>query len=451
MPVPTGISKFNDLVLVYDSKYMTGHLNKKVLFFLLFFLLLRLVLALVAGQMESGFNDGLEYNQYAHAILENNDWLVNPHYTGNGRPPLYPLFIALIYAVFGLNQFGMVYVFQSIISALTCLFVFKFCQKVFNEQIALLAFIWSGFYVFYLRYAKRFQRETLVFFLFLGLFYYLYLYLTEEKRRKIYFWLAILFYLFLLHLDSKYLFYLPFFFFLFIFYLPLKQGILKYGLFGVSTLLLMIPWTIRNYIAYDGLVLINTNVFDLRNAAVRNPTSLLRMKYKVFHLGKITWTKFEKYPDETERALVKKGYNPNNRSPDELEAIRADVYPATTFLGRKWYNFLQLWKPFDFARSYRPFPDTRYDGKWTLKHNASILLFYGSLLPFMLWSIFNMIRKRDRRIFIFIFPLIVHTLLHVLTWAIDRYRIPIDAFIIMLGIYGMFQLVDRLKSRSLHP
>ncbi len=410
----------------------------------MFFLLLRLVLVSVAGQYTI-HDDARDYNRYAHAIIEKSDWLINPDFTGNWRSPLYPLFIALVYSVFGPDQIWAVYVFQSIIGGLTCLLIFKFSRRLFDERIAFIAFIWSGFYFFYLKYTQKLMRETLVIFFFLGVFYFLYRYFTDEKSRKLYFWWGVLFYVFLIHLDAKYLFYLPFFPLLFICCLRLKKGIRHYLGFLLAILVLMVPWTVRNYLAYKGLVIISTEVFDLRKVDQREEISANRMAFKVFNFGKTTWTKFESYPDESERLLVKQGFNPENRSEKELDAIRHDVYPATTFMGRKLYNFLELWKPVGFFSSYRPFPDTRFNPKWTLKHNLSTLSFYGILLPFMVWSLVDMARHGDRRFLILFFPLLVQTLLHVLAWGIDRYRIPVDAFVIMLGIYGMVHLIEFLK------
>ena len=50
----------------------------------------------------------------------------------------------------------------------------------------------------------------------------------------------------------------------------------------------------------------------------------------------------------------------------------------------------------------------------------------------------------------FLFVIIlVHTLIHVLLMGIERYRIPIDPFIIIIAFYGLYQIFQYFKSRTL--
>ncbi len=428
---------------------LTKNSNKIILYLLLFFLIIRISVVIVAGQKESEFADGVSYNGYATAIVQNNDWLTNPDFIGDYRPPFYPIFIALIYAIFGINNFLAVYIFQAIISTLTCLYIYKFSKKIFNEKAALLSLIWSGFYIFYLKYVGTLLRETLVFFFIIVFFYYLYLYLTDKTKKTRNFWLSLIFYFLLIHTDPRYLFYLPFLVFLFVIYQPFWQGVKKYLIFLGITILLMIPWTIRNYIAYDGLVLINTRTIDLRAKDQKNTYMDIKIKNNVLNFGKINYVrkKTKNYPTKRERELVKNGLNPNNRTKDEVIAIKKDIYPDSTFIARKWYNILSLWKPFDFAYSYRPFPDARFSGKWSIKHNVSSILCYGLLLPFMLFAVYFLIKQKTKIWVFLVFPLIIQTLLHLLQWGKSRYRIPIDSFIIILGSYGIYIMVTNFLDK----
>lgn len=422
--------------------------TKIILFLLLFFLLLRVGVVIVAGQKEYDFADGVSYNGFATAILQNSDWLTNPDFIGDYRAPGYPFFVAAIYALFGMNSFLAVYIFQAIISILTCFYIYQLAKKIFNDKVALLSLIWSGFYISYLRYVSMLLRETLVFFFVIVFFYYLYLFLTDETKKIKNFSLTVIFYSLLIHADPRYLFYLPFFIILFIVYQPSWLGIKRYSIFLVITILLMTPWTIRNYIAYDGIVIINTRGIDLREKTGRNPT-MAAYKSGVLNFGSINFTKNKNYPSEEERKLIKSGLNPHNRTEDELIAIKNDIYPASTYLSRKAYMAIQLWKPFDFARSYRPFPDARFNGIWSIKHNLSCIMCYGLLLPFMIFGLYVLIKKKDRVWYFLTLPLVVHTILHMLEHGMYRYRIPVDFFIIILGCYGIIAVYDLIRSRGI--
>lgn len=409
--------------------------NKVVFYLLLSFLILRIGVVIIAGQKDFWGSDAVSYNGFAAAILQNSDWLINPNFIGDYRPPGYPMFIAIIYAIFGINNFLTVYIFQAIISTLMCLFIYKLSKKIFNDKVAVLSLIWSGFYIFYLQYIRMLLRETLIFFFIIVFFYSLYLYLTDETKKTRNFWLFSIIYFLLIHTDPRYLFYLPFLIILFIIYQPFWRGVKRYFTFLGITILLMIPWAIRNYIAYDGFVLINTRTLDLTESNVSMWLKPLRME-KIKSLD-------SSYPTEGEREIIKKGGNPNNRPAEEIEAIKSGAKAPISNIGRRLWNLREQWRVWKFAGSYKP--SGKFIGVWSLKHNLSSGICYGILLPFMIFSIFYIFIKKDKIIWFLIFPPVIQTILHILMWGKDRYRNPIDSFIIMLGTYGIYLLFMALK------
>ena len=128
--------------------------KKKVLVLLLFFLLVRLGVAIFLGGNIIQGGDSPVYNNYANVILQNNDWITKPNFLSHWRAPVYSLFIAMIYVLFGLNNYIAVYITQAILSTLTCFFIYKLSEKIFNQKIAMLTLIWSGFYIFYLMHVR---------------------------------------------------------------------------------------------------------------------------------------------------------------------------------------------------------------------------------------------------------------------------------------------------------
>jgi hypothetical protein len=332
-----------------------------------------------------------------------------------------------------------------------CILIYLFSRKLFNQKVALFAFFWSGIYVFYLRYVPRLLRETLVFFLVVAFFYGLYIYLVEKPGSARALAAASLIFVILIHTDPRYLFYLPFLAVFFVVYQPFWPGMRKYILFLILTLALMAPWTIRNFKAYGGFILINTRTLDLRSADSRNRAEHgNRINLKIFRTGKRTSTSNKDYPTETERQLIKQGLNPNGRTSQEIQAIKDDVYPTTSFLANKWYQMREFWRPIRLKAEYRPFPDCRF-AYWSLKHNLSSLLCYGLLLPFMFYAMVDLGRRKYRYLLFLLFPLVIQNLLHVLQWALTRYRVPVDAFIIMLAGYGIVRLYEKLTRKPVAP
>ncbi|MBN1274311.1 MAG: glycosyltransferase family 39 protein [Candidatus Aminicenantes bacterium] len=423
--------------------------RKVLLCILIFFFIIRLGVVIWGGQKDFEGADSKSYNNFALAITKNFDWLKNPHFAGSYRAPFYPFLIAAVYLIFGIQNSLAVYVVQALLSTLTCLFVYRLARRTLGEKVAVFSLIWAGFYIFYIHYSRMLLRETLIFFLVIVLFDTLYVYFTQKEKRKCRFWIACLIYTALYLTDPRYLFFLPFFGFLFLFYFPFRRGVVRYAGFILVSLALLVPWQVRNFITYDGFVLINTRTLDLspKKGTLKAEGWIAR---KILFLGPITECgpdrenrpENRRYPSEEERVLIKAGFNPKNRLEAEVKAIRKNVYPATTFLGRKWYNFKEFWRPLRFKGDYRPCPDCRFVA-WNFWHNLIFIVWYGILLPFMIVAVVKLIRVKNRNVWFLLFPLIVQNLLHVLQWAWTRYRNPVDCFIIILAGFGVVYTVEK--------
>lgn len=434
-----------NLSLIFSMNFENQSIRTKLLIIFFLFLLLRIIYCYFLGWQEipSG-SDAISYNGYALAILNQPDWLSNPSFLGDYRPPGYPLFLALIYSIFGVKNLLAVYIFQAVIGTLTVYYIFRLSSSIFGEGKSFLALFWAGFYFFYLWYTGMILRETLVFFLIIFSFCHLWLFFQSERPSHLFrsgnLWAFIIGFTFLFHTDPRYLFYIPFLAILFVIYCNFWTGVKTYSWVLAMLILLLVPWTIRNYIAYDGFVLINTRTLDARQKNVSMRTKQLRT-------AMITETENKDYPSEQERTLIKRGQNPNNRTLEEIEIIKKDIYPASTFFQRKLYWLVELWRPARFTADYFPFPGARFQKTWSFRHNVSGILCYGTLLPFMFVGIYFLIKERNNVWVFLTFPIVVNTLLHILQWGRERYRIPIDAFIIILACYGMVVAYEFVRTR----
>ena len=421
--------------------------NRYLLIILSLIFVVRLFFSYFFGwhEIPSG-SDAISYNGYALAILNQPDWLSNPSFLGDYRPPGYPLFLALIYYIFGVENLLAVYFFQAIIGTLTVYYIFKLFSSIFGDKKSFLSLFWAGFYFFYLWYTGMILRETLLFFLIIFSFYHLWLFFQREKPihclRIGNLWAFIISFTFLLHTDPRYLFYIPFFSILFVIYSDFWKGVKNYSWVLAMLILLLVPWTVRNYIAYDGFVLINTRTLDARQ-------NNISMRTKQLSAAMVTQTENKDYPTEQERVLIKKGQNPNDRLSEEIAIIKKDVYPATPFVGRKIYRLKEMWIPFRTWSDYEPFPGARFREPWSLKHNLTSLIFYGTLIPFFFAGAFYLFKTRNKAIWFLLFPIAMQALLHFLMWGRERYRKPIDAFIIILGCYGMVVVYGFIRRRGI--
>ena len=84
-----------------------------------------------------------------------------------------------------------------------------------------------------------------------------------------------------------------------------------------------------------------------------------------------------------------------------------------------------------------------------MKHNASIGFTYGLLLPFFLIGVVLILKNKHRKGLFVLALIVLYTFVHaVLAHARNRYRIYIDAFIIVIAFYGLMQVYSLIRRRG---
>jgi len=69
------------------------------------------------------------------------------------------------------------------------------------------------------------------------------------------------------------------------------------------------------------------------------------------------------------------------------------------------------------------------------------------MLPFMLYGLW--ISKEDKGRYHLLYAFVfVYSIMHLLTWSMVRYRLPVDAVLIIFAALGLAEL--RARMRSLH-
>lgn len=417
------------------------------------FFVIRVIAVFMTGnfsEKEMMLGDSWGYSEFAVEINQGLNWFyMDTEFPGKHREPVYPFFVALIYLIFGIKNYLAVYIIQSALGTWMIWLIYKISDLAFNSRpVSFTALIWSGLYFVFLHYSGQLLRETLIFFEVVLLFW-IFLRLSKSGQFPFTGLLSLsLVYTLLIHTDGRYLFFAPFLLIIFIcFGGRFLRALRKYMVFGGLVILFTIPWTIRNYFAYGEVIVISEMTLNLTGDQLST-----RGEHFVFKDIDSVYTTpafdcNENYPTEEERALVKTGFNPNNRSEEELDLIRRDIYPVKSYLGRKLYFIESLWSPFDFTFNYKPFPWANFEGPFSMKHNILSIICYGLLLPFYLYGIILMAGRKNRSWIILLLPVALQFVLHVLTFGIERYRHPVDAFIIIAGTFGLCNFISVLKNR----
>jgi hypothetical protein len=207
----------------------------------------------------------------------------------------------------------------------------------------------------------------------------------------------------------------------------LEETIRPLAIAGLILVACILPWTCRNYRVYGQFLLLNSNTGYAMYSA-QHP---------------MHGTNFREF----DPAPLPEGLAGNEAQMDRA-LMRAGIQFVLDDLGR--YLLLSLSRGRAFFEFW-PTPDT------TLLHNIGRTGSFGLFLPFILYGLYLSFRRQPsaiacpdepsgrrtsdfRLIYLFI---AFYTLLHVLTWAMVRYRLPVDAVSLIFAALALQDLYRR--------
>ena len=431
--------------------------TRKLLILIFFIsLILRIGFGIYTYQTKgtSEFVDDWDYISYANNIIEQgifvpdlSTFYTNSHLLGPG----FPLIVALLFKIFGESYLSII-ILNAIISSLIPILIFYLGKEIFNKQIGIISSLWSIVYVLHIRYIPFALKEVWLAFLF-PLTIYLFIIAIKKDRHFLLFIFSMVF-AFLIHVDERFITYFPIFIvaFLALDVKTWKSGFKKSVLFAVFVLFLMLPWLVRNYYVYNRPViltertaLITDRIFGYTNQASNDKKAWELLYYQfewddsmidpILAGEEVPNLKGKRYYSLQEG--LQHGFIPHNYSKYEVW----------------WVEFKEFLRP---LRLYSEYVGSgfKFHKPWSLKHNLSVGLTYGLLLPCFLIGVYFIIRIRNKYGLFLMVIIQSHIIIHIfLTTAPyfvrNRYRIPIDSFIIIIAFYGIYQIYLQLKSKSL--
>ncbi len=200
------------------------------------------------------------------------------------------------------------------------------------------------------------------------------------------------------------------------------------GILLVATAVLVlaiVPWTIRNYRAFDRFVLLNTNAgfaFFWGNHPIHGYDFIAILPADgPSYQALIPPNLLVLNEAELDQALLKRG----------LSFIRAD--PARYLI----LSFSRIKDYFKFWPS----------AESSFISNVSRLGSFGLLLPFMIYGLWQGRRHWPLASLLYLF-ILVYTFIHLLSWALIRYRLPVDAVLILFAGLALVDIQARLTQRQ---
>jgi 4-amino-4-deoxy-L-arabinose transferase-like glycosyltransferase len=389
--------------------------------------LIRIPVALYMGDQVTvlpGIHDQVSYDALARSLLGGrgysftDDWYpFTPAHTPTAHWSfLYPLYLSGLYLITGYHPLA-ARLLQGILGgALLCFLVYKLGRRVSDEAAGLVGAGLAAVYGYFIYYNAALMTET--FFIVLVL---LTLYLAIEIRDKpdLTGWVGLGFSLGLAGLlRQTVLLFTPFL--LLWLLLELKGRGVRWWYFAIPVviiLLLITPWTFRNYRVYRAFLLLNSNAGYALYAS-NNPNLGTDWRNDVVVVP-VPEELAGQNEAELDRALTQRGVDFIVSDPERYLRLTLD----------KTLEYFKFWPSRDSSRT----------------SNLVRVLSFGLYLPFMLAGLLLSLSRWRRFTVLYLF-IFVHTAIHLLSWPAPRYRLPVDAVSMIFASLAVLELTKQVAS-----
>jgi 4-amino-4-deoxy-L-arabinose transferase-like glycosyltransferase len=389
--------------------------------------LIRVPIALLMGDQITilpGIHDQVSYDALAQSLLAGRGYSFTDNwypFTPANTPTahwsfLYPIYLAGLYGVTGYHPLVARLVQAVVGGALICILVYLIGRRVASENTGLVAAGLAAAYGYFIYYNVALMTETLFIILVL-LILYLSIELKENPTPMRLVGLGLSLGLAAL-LRQTILLFAPFL--LFWLFMELRARGIRWWYFALPIVLIVLmiaPWTIRNYQVYDQFLLLNSNAgYALFASNNPNLGTDWRNDIVVVPVPKELAGQNEAQID---RALTQKG----------IEFILADPERYLGLTLNKSLEYFRFWPSNESGRI----------------SNLNRVLSFGLYLPFMFAGIYLSFSHWRNFLPLYLF-IVIHTGIHLLSWPSPRYRLPVDAVLMVFAGLTLIELAKQLKT-----
>lgn len=412
-------SRWRSIVLKADR---TAH---KPILILLVAVLVRLPAAFAMGDTVAvlpGIHDQVSYDALALSLLAGRGYSFTEStypFTPANTPTahwsfIYPLYLAGIYVLVGVHPLAARLVQGILGGALMCYLIYLIGRRVANENTGLVGAALAAFYGYFIYYSAALMTETFFIVLVLAS---LYLSLELKERPTLARWIGLGLALGTASLLRQTMLVFAPVLLLWLFWELKDKGIRwwHFALPVVVILVLVTPWTVRNYLVYRQFLLLNSNAgYALYASNHPNLGTDWRNEEVVVPVPEELRGQNEA---ELNQALTEKA----------IEFIVSDPQRAL------WLNLDKTLEYFIFWPSSDSSPLS----------NLNRVLSFGLFLPFMLLGLCLSFARWRSFVALYLFS-VVHTGIHLLSWPGLRYRLPVDAVFMVFAALALLQLARQL-------
>ena len=375
------------------------------------------------------WSDDLGYIHAGKQYAEGNWAPLRSDNTYYGAAPIIPLLVAIFLILFN-NAILSMFIYNIIVSSLMVLVLYYLAEHLFNWKIGLLIAIWGVFFIEAFKYSPHILKEPTLF-LFLPLTLLLLVKSIKTGKPIKYLVFASLSFGWLIHTDERFFIYFPFFALFFFLDKTVNKKVVyqRVVLWIILGALLMLPWTIRNYNVFDQVVILSP----------RTTTFSSKLWGEDLGRGASHFTN-----PELQQAMIE--------ARRERATEFGKKYGKTPYEYGKWEArikaFQHFWQP-----TYVNLHFIQYGfrtEKWSFRHNAASMIFYGIFLPFYIIGFYFLVkRKHWLGFFVALIP-VIHSLMHAyMVWSLERYRSPVTFIVVMVGIWAALEIYEWFRKRYL--
>lgn len=402
-------------------------------------LVVRLVPVLLSGGMGIALDDMFQYDALAESIRHGEGYTWYGGIPTAARAPLYPLFLAMIYTLFG-HQFLAARIVQAIVGSVVPVVTYYLGRRIFEGRASEIAAWLVALYPILLFYPLGLVTENL-FFVLLPLSVWCLLKAADASRRSYYLLSGFLLGLAILTRSVMSGFVLLILPWLLYYASDRRQALGNWVLMVLSVAVLTVPWSIRNSVLYGEFVFVESSLgFNFYLGYHPEGTGTFDSEIAVEFIEEIGG--FDTPDLETEKLSHNLGMERG------IKFIRQDPLRAVQLLLSKASHFLRLDK-----RAVLYFYSNDFLGE--LPPVALLLLLLVLCLPWvvmLLLSVVGMVFSNLTRDKTLVYLLLFYFVgIHILIMAEPRFHLALVPFLAIFAAQGAIslpQLRDDLWARD---
>jgi 4-amino-4-deoxy-L-arabinose transferase-like glycosyltransferase len=410
---------------------------------------LRVIPALILGNTVvelPGTSDQVSYHSLAQRVLAGNGFSFDQNWwpaTRAGEPTahwsfLYTLFLVVTYALFGINPIVARVIQAIIVGILHPFLVYKIGSELVGRKTGIIAAGLTAIYAYFIYYSAALMTEPFYITTILAAIY-LAIQMTSPTlatRRK--YWLAVGLGIVLgltVLLRQLIMIFIPFM----LFWVAWREWKHRWSVLLVELILpvavvglMILPFTLYNYQRFHQFVLLNTNsgyAFFFGNHPIYGTQFV-----------PILTPEMGSYHDLIPQELL---------ALDEAAMDKALMKQAVSFILADPLRYLLL--SLSRIPIYFQFWPSASSG---LVSNLTRVASFGLFLPFMLyglvrWVVTGGFRRISSPSWLLLLFMLFYAGIHILTWTLIRYRLPIDAILIIFASIAVQDLYSFLRNKRI--